>query len=181
MKILNAVLFKANWLACVIGGALWGVLGVAALIVFSITVRTWHRDAALLVLLAGIGAVLDSLWIQLGILDYGTRLAPLWIIMLWMGLAMTLHHAMSMFQTRPLLGAVLAGGAAPMTYLTGESLGAVSVANPWLLSIIAVAWAGLFYVLFRRLASSDVENAERLPEPTLDYAVHGLRRVVGLR
>ena len=153
MNLVNAVLFKANWFACVLGGTFWGALGITGLLAFSVVRNTWRQDLALLALLAGVGALLDTTWIHLGILDYGTVFAPIWIIFLWMGLAMTLNHAMSLFQQRPLLGAILSGAAAPVTYLGGQSLGAVSVPTPELLGIVAVVWAGLFYALFRYLGS----------------------------
>ncbi len=151
-KLVNAVLFKVNWLACVLGGPIWGALGIALLGVFSVWSGKWRRDWPLAVTLAVTGFALDTAWIALGVLDYGMPFAPLWIVFLWIGLALTLNHAMSVFQEHVALGALLCGTAAPVTYLSGEMLGAVVVINPPLLSTIAIAWAGLFYGLFRYLA-----------------------------
>lgn len=149
MTILNAILFKVNWIACVVGGTFWGVGGIACLIAFSFWAKSWRVDLPLVLILSLTGAVLDTMWIYLGILDYQSPIAPLWIIMLWAGLAFTIHHAMSLFIHRPLLGATLSGLAAPVTYLSGERLGAVIVPDPLMLSVVMVTWFVLFYIVFK--------------------------------
>ena len=149
MKLLNVVLFKTNWAACVLGGTIWGLAGVAMLLTYSYYAGTLKRDVPLLVGLVCIGSVLDSAWIMLGILDYGTALAPLWILLLWAGLAMTLNHSMAVFRSYPVIGAIMAAGAAPVTYLTGESLGAVTVANVEGLALVALSWGILFFIVFK--------------------------------
>ena len=159
MKIINAVLFKANWFACVLGGALWGALGVIGLAVFSFVAGRWQRDLVLAAALAAIGFCLDTVWIQLGILDYGTSLAPMWIVLMWVGLAFTINHAMSVFVERPLLGGLLSGGAAPVTCLGGERLGSVVVAMPLGLILVASVWAVLFYAVFRLCRDLDSDLA----------------------
>lgn len=160
MKIVNGILFKLNWIACVVGGAIWGAFGIAALLGFSVYAGSWRRDLPLVLGLGIVGALLDTLWIMLGVLDYGTVVAPLWIIMLWIGLALTLNHAMSFFASRPVVGAVLSGGAAPVTYLSGQSLGAVVVPDVYLLGVIALTWGLLFYAVFKYLQSIAPELME---------------------
>lgn len=149
MKILNAILFKLNWIACVVGGPLWGAATLTAFTAFSVYARTWRDDLVLVFGLVLIGAVLDTTWIHVGLLDYGTSLAPVWIIQLWAGLAFTIHHAMAIFKEKPLLGAVLSGLAAPVTYLSGESLGAVTVPHVEGLAVIGIVWFVLFFGIFR--------------------------------
>ena len=170
MKIVNGILFKLNWIACVVGGAIWGAFGIAALLGFSLYAGSWRRDIPLVLGLGIVGAVLDTLWIMLGVLDYGTTLAPPWIIMLWIGLALTLNHAMSFFASRPVLGAVLSGGAAPVTYLSGQSLGAVVVPNVFLLGIIAITWGLLFYAVFKYLQSQSGVLLNRLSCDRKDFS-----------
>ena len=155
MNVLNAVLFKVNWFACVVGGALWGLAGIGALLVFSHFANSLRRDLVLVGIFMLLGAILDTIWIASGILDYGTRIAPLWIVMLWMGLAFTLNHAMAYFKQQPLIGALLAAGAAPVTYLTGQSLGAVVVPDTAMLGCVAAAWFAMFYLTFSQLPKFD--------------------------
>ena len=152
LKVANGLIFKAHWLACVLGGVYWGLAGIAALIAFSFAVDFLRRDLPLAAALGGIGAALDTLWIELGILDYGVAFAPAWIILLWVGLALTLNHAMHVFTTSPLIGGLLSGCAAPLTYMSGQALGAVVVPSPLQLTIIALTWGILFYLVFLLLA-----------------------------
>ena len=64
---------------------------------------------------------------------------------------MTLNHSLSLFIRWPVAGGLMAGGAAPLCYLSGERLGAVTVPDPWQLAWIALAWAVIFIVTFSRL------------------------------
>ncbi|GIS18608.1 MAG: hypothetical protein CM15mP120_05240 [Pseudomonadota bacterium] len=60
-----------------------------------------------------LGLILDSAWIHLGILDFGadslnvrTTIAPLWIVMLWVAVGLSLFEALGFFVKRPLVGAL---------------------------------------------------------------------------
>ncbi len=151
MNVLNAVFFQTTWFGCVLGGIFGGAPGVAALVWHSWRTRSLAADVPTAVLWMLAGWALDTLWVQLGVLDYGLPVAPLWIAMLWFGVALTLNHSLSFLIERPLLGALLAAGAAPASYLGGERLGSIVVPDPWLLSVVAVSWGCIFYVTFARL------------------------------
>ena len=165
----NALLFQGAWFACVLGGArdtsLWGAL-VLALLAGSVLLREHAgRDLTLAACAAAAGFLLDTLWIHAGVLDYhGARLAPPWIVMLWVGVALTVNHSLSLFHARPLLGGALAGAAAPLSYLAGERLGAVVVPEPWMLGFVSASWALLFAPTFAFAATRLPErHAEKAP------------------
>ena len=150
---LNAGLFQATWFATVLGGPLWGA-PVLALLLWQACVAGSPRAELLIV--AGLGAggwMLDSLWNVTGVLDYGTILAPEWIVMLWCGVALTLNHSLSAFHARPLIGALLAACAAPISYLAGARLGRVEIPELTALAWVSLAWLPLFYGLFRILGN----------------------------
>lgn len=152
--IINGVLFQATWFACVLGGAngwFWpGVLGVLALIVSLSQSPALRHDALLAMVLLPVGTALDTLWIKTGILDFnGASIAPAWIILMWLAVALTVNHSLAFFRDRPLFGALAVLGAAPLSYLAGARLGAVVIPEPALLAVIAVTWAVLFYGVFR--------------------------------
>lgn len=151
-NLINAGLFQVTWFACVLGGAagnsVWGAAALASLLAFS-SVRPFLRsDLALAVVLGLVGLGLDTLWIRTEVLDYGSAVAPAWIIMLWMGVGLTLNHSLSMFGDRPWLGGLMAGSAAPLSYLGGERLGGVVVPDPWMLAVVAAVWFALFTLAF---------------------------------
>lgn len=157
MKWINAIVFQLTWFACVLGGTAWGSVALAALgfnaYAASDGREPLRTDLKLALILGGFGWLLDTAWVQLGLLDYGTATAPVWILLLWLAVALTLNHSLRFLQGRPVLGGVLAGCAAPGSYLTGESLGAVTVPHNLGLLAIGVAWACVFYVLFSTLSS----------------------------
>lgn len=165
-NLVNAVLFQVCWFACVLGGArgveIWGLAAVACLAVSVAFRDTIRRDALLLAVAVPAGMILDSIWINAGILDYGTPLAPPWIVMLWAAVALTLNHSLAFLQPRPWLGGLLAGLSAPFSYLMGARLDAVEIPEPWLLAVVGVVWLLMFTGLFelaRRLTPRNREAA----------------------
>lgn len=153
--IVNAVLFQIVWFACVVGGGSYGWFwpGVLATLALVLSVRhsdTARHDVLLAIVLTPAGWLMDTLWIQLGVLDFfGASVAPFWIVLLWLGLALTVHHSLVFFRERPLVGAVAVMLTAPVSYLAGERLGAVIVPHPLSLGYISLTWGLFFYAVFR--------------------------------
>lgn len=168
--LVHAGLFQITWFACVLGGpndsVLWGAAAIACMLWFSQRMATLGADLALAGLGAGIGFVLDSIWIHMGVLDYhGATFAPAWIVLLWVGVGLSLNHSLSFFQSRPLLGGLLAGACAPLSYLGGERLGGVVVPEPWLLAVVSVAWFVVFAAVFHGAALLARRRRDPIVEP----------------
>jgi hypothetical protein len=158
---VNALLFQAAWFACVLGGArdvsLWGLIAVVGLAGYSLTAGTVRRDLVLASLAAVVGFLLETAWIRTGVLVYaGAVAAPVWIVLLWVGVGLTVNHSLAFLQRRPWLGGTLAGATAPLSYLAGERLGAVTVPEPWLLAAVSAAWFVLFTLGFSLARAGDV-------------------------
>lgn len=152
-KLINFLLFHFMWPACVIGAAygLWWP-GVALLAVFII----WHSlpgmaergDWRLVAVMLPMGIVLDTLWIQLDILEFATPwpvagIAPVWIAALWVGLALAMNHCLVFLQRHRLVtGAVLMFGS-PFSYFCASKLGAVEWLVPAWQVVLAtgLSWA----------------------------------------
>lgn len=172
-NVLNGVLFQMTWFACVLGGAagtsIWGFAAVALLLGHSAFAGTLSRDMILASAAAAVGFLVETFWIRSGVLDYGgAMVAPVWIVLLWVAVGLSLNHCLSMFQSRPWLGGSLAGLGAPLSYLGGERLGAVSIADPLQLLWISVAWLALFALAFH-LARALTMAMERAPTPENSY------------
>ncbi|MGA1371034.1 MAG: DUF2878 domain-containing protein [Pseudomonadales bacterium] len=151
--LANGVLFQLAWFGSVLGGAnrsnLWGLPALALLAAQSLRGAHARKDAAWVGAALVTGFLLDTLWIHLGVLDYaGASLAPFWILTLWCALGLTMNHSMIAFAQRPLLGGLLAGVSAPFSYLGGERLGAVVVADPFQLAWVSLTWGALFWLAF---------------------------------
>lgn len=168
-NLVNAVLFQLVWLGCVVGGGVYGLLwpGVLALVVLvaSVSGHACRRQDVLVAMLAlPIGLALDTLWIRMGILDYGgTSVAPPWILLMWIGVALTINHSLTLLRDRPLLGAVVVALFGPLSYVGGDRIGAVVVPQLQSLWMVSVAWGlvfGLLFVVARRgLARWSVEES----------------------
>jgi hypothetical protein len=153
-NIFNGVLFQLTWFACVLGGAadtaVWGVAALVLLLGHSGFAGTMSRDLILASAAAAVGFVVETFWIQAGVLNYGgAMVAPVWIVMLWGAVGLSLNHCLSMFKPRPWLGGLLAGLGAPLSYLSGERLGAVGIGDPLQLVWISVVWLLLFALAFK--------------------------------
>lgn len=116
---------------------------------------------ALLAVLLPIGWLLEFVWIDNHILIYGQDGVPIWILMLWAGVALTVNHSLAWFKRYPFCGATLAAVAAPLCYLGGERLDAVLVPEPLQLVWVSLAWLIVFYAVFA-FASRALDRRGRL-------------------
>ena len=73
--------------------------------------------------------------------------------MLWLAVGLSIRHSLIFLVNRPVLGALLVGGGAPLSYLTGESFGAVAIPSVQGLVVLALTWVVLFFFVFSRAKS----------------------------
>ena len=146
--IFNLTLFKAGWVAVVFfaaanlpaAGAL-AALGVVALHLWRSPVR--RAELILVGVSALIGFTWESFLVLAGVLQYGTGsavpgVAPIWIVAMWMLFATTLNVGMRWLRK--------SGG--PMSFLAGQSAGAVTLTDPvYSVIIIGLGWALLLPAL----------------------------------
>jgi hypothetical protein len=130
--LLNVVFFQLLWLVCVGGagrGYWWVGLPVMALFAaYHFKVTPWRvADGKLLLIAIVLGGIVDTLFVQLGLMQFNasvpsSAVAPVWILLLWAGFALTLNHSMSYFQTRfwPALVFGLLGG--PLAYYVAKNI-----------------------------------------------------------
>lgn len=152
--VLNAVLFQCVWFATVAGAGhgLWWA-GVPVLLLFAIwQLRTsrWPRADLQLVLCAMVlGFIVDSLLAGGGWLRYATPwpsslFAPVWIVVLWAGFALTMNHSMAFLKGRIWLAMLFGAIGGPLAYFGAARLfDAVQFDSPSHLPslLLAVSWA----------------------------------------
>ena len=156
--LLNAGIFQIGWFCCVLAGANhlpWLGTAAALLIVYR-HVRSAHdsrKELLLILSVAGIGAVWDSLLVYAGWLQYpsGTLIngtAPHWIIAMWALFATTLNVSLRWLKQRPLPGALLGAIAGPAAYFAGYKLGGVQFPDfSTALLALGLGWAVLMPLL----------------------------------
>ncbi len=150
---INAMLFNVVWIACVAGSAkqlLWpALLSCAVLAAYQLHPRNRHpNDIKLVALSIVLGLIVDTLWVQFNYMDFTDKrpfasIAPGWIIILWVGFALTVNHSLKWLKAHPALPAITGAIAAPITYFAGIKIGAVKyTASVFEVSLgLAVAWA----------------------------------------
>ncbi len=159
---INQAFFQLSWPACVVGasfGRVWpGMLVVGAFLIWQLSPRRKHRaDLSTVFIFVVTGIVLDSLWPRLGIVEYATVVpfsgfAPLWLVLLWAALGLTVHHSLAVFRTRWKLFVLLALVGSPLSYIAAATLGAVIWTAPGWLVVLCMGpiWALVVGALFQR-------------------------------
>jgi len=159
--IINATLFQITWFACVLGsakGLLWpALLSCLALALWQLHPQRRHpSDVRLVVVGIALGLIVDTIWIQTGLLDFTYQwpwpaISPAWIVLLWLGFALTINHSLAWLNNHPVLPATagLIGG--PLSYLAGMRLGGVEYLNSTLLISVClgIGWAASVHILVR--------------------------------
>lgn len=157
--LLNLILFKLGWAATVFGAA-YGVAWAGAATIAGIAIiclakaERPQRELTLFIIAAGIGLAWETLLMNGGILVYagsaGDLLAPYWIVGMWILFASTLNVGMRWMKKNWLLPVLFGGIGGPLSFLAGESIGAVTFPNHSLsIPVIAIGWAILLPALLR--------------------------------
>jgi hypothetical protein len=157
-NIINFVLFQMLWVACVLGAAnqlIWPsiVLVIAMLVIFSLPSFKVKNDTFLVFTCLILGFILDSTLAYFNFIDYEfdygfSRIAPLWILFLWVGFALTLNHSMAWIFNNAKLGYLLMALGPPLSYISAGKLGAVSINNMLLTSLlVSLSWMLVFKIL----------------------------------
>lgn len=159
---INMVLYQATWLVSVAGAGhgLWwpGLVVLAAFAALQLGLGPWRRaDTCLFVGVSALGFVVDSTFVQMGLMRFEApvpwpTLAPVWMVGLWTSFALTLNHSLAFLQTRPLLATLLGGIGAPMAYWAASSGWHALIfphGVPLMFAATALVWALLMPLLSR--------------------------------
>jgi hypothetical protein len=112
----------------------------------------------LLVLIAAIllGLIIDTSWTIFGLMEFTDPrpvhpIAPLWILIMWVGFALTVNHSMAWMKEHRWLPAILGFIGGPLAYFAGLRLGAVEyLVDPWFVStILGIVWAIALTILVK--------------------------------
>lgn len=150
--LLNAAFLQVLWFATVMGaasGVLWPALAWFGVFfaMHMIRAELARQDLAIVLVAATCGLIVDTAWVQLGWVTYAHALpipgiAPYWIVMLWMGLALTVNYSMLWLQIRPYAASALSLASGPLSYYAASRLGAVTIHEPGLFYLfLGLGWA----------------------------------------
>jgi hypothetical protein len=159
--LANALGYQAVWFACVAGarsGRAWpGLLAALAFVIATLVFGGRSRsDLRMLVILLPLGLGLDSLFMAVGWTRYSPPgllpfAAPVWILAIWLGFAMTLNHSLAFLRDRYWLSGLLGLVGGPLAYWTASrGFGVLSLGQPiaYVLLAIGLCWSLLLPLVF---------------------------------
>jgi hypothetical protein len=120
---------------------------------FSIIAYKRYQELQLIIFAIFLGIIVDSGLAIFNIVQYNgainQNLAPIWILCLWAGFASQVNYAMRYLRGKYLLISFY-GLLAPLAYIAGEKINAVSIGTENInYAIIAITWSISFILLFR--------------------------------
>jgi hypothetical protein len=151
--LLNFAAFQLVWFLSLQGagsGRHWqGSLAFLAFLGLQLALSAERAaDVRLALCAAACGLVLDTLYVQAGLLDYAAPLpfagiAPYWIVVMWANFGLTLNACLRWLQRKLWLAALCGAVGGPLAYLAGVKLGAAVVTAPPVVvyGALAAAWA----------------------------------------
>lgn len=147
----NALWFQLTWFACVLGRDPWLALTLGMIALHFVLVQSARAELLHIAPIAAVGIVTDSLLSVVGVFDFGDRLVPVWLCLLWIAFATTLTRSLAMVGKRAVVAVLVGGIGVPFNYALGERLGAVSF--PWdpqiTIIVLVIVWAQLLPTLYR--------------------------------
>lgn len=159
-KLLNFLLFQAGWFACVLLGQtsyyLLGPVLVAGIVLYHLKrVENPTAERQLLLIALLVGLVWENLLAVSGLLVYPTGqlyglLAPIWIVVMWPLMAITLNFSLRWIRGKTWLAVVFGAVGGPLAFLAGERLGSVTFSDRQMaITLLAIGWAVLFPLMMK--------------------------------
>ena len=168
--VINFVIFQLGWFICVASVARqleWlALFSILVAIATHLLIVKQPVTELQLILVAGIlGLAVDSTLISLGVFNPENiigidGLAPLWLVSLWMLFSITINHSMRWLQGRYVIAAILGFIFAPVAYLAGQKLGALTFPsdNQQLISLLIIGSCWLVVTPFLLLSSQYISR-----------------------
>ncbi|WP_163340491.1 DUF2878 domain-containing protein [Desulfopila sp. IMCC35008] len=149
--VINALVYQAVWFLAILWGNTGALFGCILILILLATSEQKIADIRMIGFLIFLGLLVDGTLQQVGFFSFSNPGLPIpfWLLVIWVGLAMTIHHSLSWLKHNLPLAAIFGGLGGPAAYWAGTRLGAASF--NWSLSvslcILAVIWALLFPII----------------------------------
>jgi hypothetical protein len=166
MKILlNVLLYQLVWFFCVLGGNKGAIIALSLLVIHLTMTKCRGADLKMMGFMLFLGLLVDGTLQQVGFFKFTNTgfPIPLWLMVIWLGLAITPHHSLAWLKKRPVLSAVFGAMGGPAAYWAGVQLGAASFNWPQLqaLTFLGFIWAFIWtLVMFFSVISGSEVNDE---------------------
>lgn len=146
MKLLaNALAYQAVWFTAILWGNAGAVAGCCIILILLATSDRREDDLKMIGFLMFLGLLVDGVLVQVGFFSFRSPGFPIpfWLLVIWLGLAMTIHHSLAWLRDKLLFAALFGGLGGPLAYWAGVRLGAASFnwSLPASLFLLSVVWA----------------------------------------
>lgn len=156
--LLNIALFQLGWFACLLLSSSW-LLAVIVLVLaihfyYIVPKEKCRSEMQLIALVVCVGFFLECgyLFFRVIIREDGELFPPIWLLFIWLLFATTFRYSLAWLRPKPILSALFAGVAAPMSYLAGVNLNDTVTLNSetfFSLAVISASWAIIFPFLMK--------------------------------
>lgn len=154
-KWLNFILFQSIWFAAILGQGTLEWLLMLLLAMHFLLCADLKDELKVVLSCTAIGVVADTMLTLAGVFIFDPAPSvlpiPLWLVAIWLGFVSTFRHSMGYLLARPMIAIPAAAIAAPLSYIAGMSLGAVSFGLDVAVTAVVVGllWVGLMAVFIR--------------------------------
>ena len=152
-SIINLFIFQASWFSAALLKDSSIIIMLLLLVAHAYFSPKKQADLYTMLLVLPIGLASEVLMIATGLLSYQSELIlPIWMVLLWMHLGLSLNHSLSWLQKVPWIWqSVLAGLAGAGSYAAAANLGAINMFNPQVFSLMVIAgiWAIQFPLMMK--------------------------------
>jgi hypothetical protein len=154
-KWLNFLLFQAIWFAAIMGREELEWLVAALLVAHILLVTDPVKELRVILPCAAIGIAADAVLTLSGVFVFDPAPPvlpiPFWLIGIWLAFAGTFRHSMSYLLAKPVIAIPAAAIAAPLSYVAGMGLGAVSFGLDTMSTaiVIGLVWPCMMAVFIR--------------------------------
>ncbi len=167
LSLLNSLCYTTGWFWCVLfgihGQSIVATIGAVFLILLQLyctkikDIALYIEDLLLIIFSAPLGALLEIFFIQTNLIYYTNTtkmIPPIWIVLLYPLFSLLLNHSLKIIKKNYLASFLFGFLCAPLSYIAGISLGALTFPNPLLQTwiMIGICW-GLFLSLLAKIAN----------------------------
>lgn len=181
---LNLALFQSIWFAAILGRESLAWLLVLLVMAHLLLCSDRKIELKVMLLCAGLGSAVDVVLTLTGVFVFHPAPSllpiPIWLIILWLGFSATLRHSLSYLLKRPVIAALAAGLAAPLSYFAAMRLGAVGFGfgTSFTLVLIGILWVAMMAAFISICRINALVEANVEPAPARRDGDHDKARVL---
>lgn len=146
--LVNILFYQAIWVLCVLAGNKGAIAGLVIVLIHLVITDRRRDDLKMMGFMLFTGLLVDGTLHQVGFFSFTVSGFPIpfWLMVIWLGLAITPHHSLAWLKKRPLLSLLFGALGGPLAYWAGARLGAASFNWQLLYSLplLALIWGLLW-------------------------------------